>query len=159
MNTALMTNLSSERIQIRKLVDIVVVMSSIATAPGLLVSWYPISVVLSSLVQSPSKNTWITAFLFASVLYLGWWLYWTYGLELSSRNHFGKITWLASGLVNGGAAYWLIFYLLPQFGYQSICFYLCGFWVLWLLVMTVLSIWVWTLRVRESAHLFEGKLP
>jgi hypothetical protein len=145
---------SLEHVQIRRLARVALVLSSIAALPGLLASLYPLYYLFISMLEGPDGNNWVTPLGLVGISLTGWWLYWTYWREMNNKNRQGKISWLVSALFNGGLLSYQIFYVIRIRLYENasttVNWFGYGGILVWVLVMTVVSLWVWVLKMRES---------
>jgi hypothetical protein len=142
MNTTL--NTSSNHLQIQSLTRIALLLSSLAAIPGFFGSLYLIAMIYPDSESNFTLSFWLTFGPLTFAMVAGWWLYYTYWLELNGKNRFGKVSWFVSALVNALlAAYPLKELLLAENLLPN------SLLLLWLLVMIIISSWVWVLKLRE----------
>jgi hypothetical protein len=142
---------SLERVQIKRLSRFALGLTTIAAVPGFLAGWYPIVILLTWIVRqvtgkgSTVDNNWATFLLLSIAIVIGWWLYWTYWLELEGNNRYGKVSWLLSALLNAGGAVFAVSSLVASntVGLSVVILFWCS-------IMTVLSVWIWILRAKEE---------
>lgn len=138
---------SPKRARIQGLSHIALSLSALAAIPGFFGSLYGVILCIdafSSLATRPIADTWLGLLLWIVPMVTGWWLLYTYWLELNNRNRLGKVSWLVSACLN---------LYLPLF-YRDLDLlkddWSLGFSLLWSLAMIVLSLWIWVLRIREK---------
>jgi hypothetical protein len=135
-----------EHVQTKRLACVALILSSVAAIPALLLSPLVIVILLRAMVE---RDNLVFAFGIASMMVVGWWLYWTYWQELDGHNHQGKLSWLVSALFNGALA---IYTLTTLYHMDSLSLgegMRYGVILLWVSSMTVISIWVWVFQLRK----------
>jgi hypothetical protein len=139
---------SSKRVRIQGLSHIVLFLSALAAIPGFFGSLYCVVVVVDAFDLMNTERVsvtwpWLLAWLLPVVT--GWWLLYTYWLELNNYNRFGRISWLVSAGLN---IYLPIFY--REIDLLKDHWLSLGLSLLWSLTMIVLSLWIWVLHIREK---------
>jgi hypothetical protein len=144
---------SSNHVQIQRLTHIALILSSLAAFPGFLGSLYLLFIAANELspeTRTLNANNWLTFAPLMFAMVAGWWLYYTYWLELHGANRFGKVSWLVSALVNIGLGIYpvtTLYFMDDPFPADWLGH---GFLLVWFLTMTVISGCVWLLRLRET---------
>jgi hypothetical protein len=157
MNTIIQNirNSSAKPEQLKKWARVALVLSSIAAVPGFIYSLYPVYYLFISITEGPDGGDWTTLLMMNGLMIAGWWLYWTYWQELKDRNRYGKLSWLVSALFNGGLASYYILLVVRSFQNENaataINWFIFGGMMTWVLVMTIVSLWVWILKMRRTA--------
>jgi hypothetical protein len=149
------SSLTPEHVQVRKWARVALILSSIAAVPGFLYSLYPIYLLFISVVEGPDGGNWTTLLTLLGIMLTGWWLYWTYWQEVKRRNRYGKMSWLVSALFNGGLVSYYILTAVQSLMNGNVAvtinWFIFAGMTLWVLVMTVISLWVWVLKIRRTA--------
>jgi hypothetical protein len=136
-----------EHVQVKKLARVALVLSTIAALPGLLSTPLGLVVSLQGVLE---QNSFVFPLGIFGMMGVGWWLYWTYWREVNGNNRQGKSSWLVSALFNGGLATYQGVWLYHIDANTTVNFLGYGAVLLWVLVMTVISLWVWGLKMRET---------
>jgi hypothetical protein len=141
------SRLLPQYIQIKRLARVAFVLTSLAVIPGFFGSLYLLVIAVNELSPKTSTfnpNDWL---MFGPLMFAmvgGWWLYYTYWLELQGVNRFGKVSWFVSALVN------TILAVYPLSNLKNDSSLLNIISLSWLLTMTIISTWAWLLRLRET---------
>jgi hypothetical protein len=144
---------SSKGVNIESLTRIALMLSSLATIPGFFGSLYLLVIAANELspeTRTLNANNWLTFAPLMFAMVAGWWLYYTYWLELHGTNRFGKVSWFVSALVNIGLGIYPVSTLYLMDDPFPADWLGHGFLLVWFLTMTVISGWVWLLRLRRA---------
>jgi hypothetical protein len=147
MATPTISKPAFERVQIERLTRVALILSSIAAIPALLLSPLVLMILLRAIIE---RDNLVFALGIVGMMVVGWWLYWSYWRAMDVENHQGKVSWLVSALFNGGLAVYQVFWLYRADENTPLNWLRYGVALLWVFIMTVISVWVWVLKVRET---------